>query len=326
MSEHPGDALSVFAELLADLRSHVAWQAATGARVVHAESEGLVALQAVPNRVQHQSVRSPPEERRPRPSGSRTGPGPRRGVPAAKPQGAAPVRQKPQAPVAELGRWSRYAKGQTPPAPAPDGPASASAGSAPKRRLAQTLSELQQMVGPCTRCGLCAGRENLVFGAGDARARLMVVGEGPGQQEDQQGLPFVGKSGQMLERMLVNVLGLAREQVYITNVVKCRPPDNRNPDPAEIAKCAPILRAQMRIIRPKVVLALGSVAARAVFDTQLGVTRLRGQWRTLSFEGGQAAAMATFHPAYLLRRPEDKGLTFQDLKAVAARLAGPDPE
>jgi DNA polymerase len=150
----------------------------------------------------------------------------------------------------------------------------------------------------------------------------MIVGEGPGANEDRQGEPFVGNAGQMLDKMLVHVIGLQREQVYIANVVKCRPPDNRNPEPEEVARCRPYLMAQMRVIRPKVVLVLGSVASRALFQTSTGITRLRGEWRDLAYSGGSARAMATFHPAYLLRNPAEKRKTFEDLKKVRAALEG----
>jgi uracil-DNA glycosylase len=161
-----------------------------------------------------------------------------------------------------------------------------------------------------------------VFGTGSPSARLMIVGEAPGFDEDRQGEPFVGKAGQMLDRMLANVLKLGRADVYISNVVKCRPPDNRNPQGEEIARCAPYLRAQLRLVNPDVVLVLGSVATRTLFQTTSGVKRLRGQWQELAWEGGKARALATFHPAYLLRQPQDKRLTFQDLQAVKQALDG----
>ena len=186
------------------------------------------------------------------------------------------------------------------------------------------MVQVRQVLGDCERCGLCRERGQLVFGAGDSRSRLMVVGEAPGFHEDREGVPFVGRAGQMLERMLSNVLGLGREQVFITNVVKCRPPENRNPTPDEIGRCLPFLRAQMRVVAPEVVLVLGSVATRALFGPEAGVTRVRGPWREVSWAGGSAQAMATFHPAYLLRRPEDKRLTFQDLKEVKRMLMRPE--
>lgn len=185
---------------------------------------------------------------------------------------------------------------------------------------AETLDAVRSELGDCQRCGLCRGRRNIVFGVGSEQADLMVIGEGPGANEDRQGEPFVGQAGQMLDKMLLNVLQLRRDQVYIANVVKCRPPGNRNPEPEEIARCRPFLLAQMRVIQPKIVLVLGSVAARAMFDPSAGITRIRGTWRTIRFPGGEARAMPTFHPAYLLRQPGEKRKTFDDLKAVRAAL------
>jgi DNA polymerase len=152
----------------------------------------------------------------------------------------------------------------------------------------------------------------------------MVIGEAPGFYEDQQGEPFVGPAGQMLDRMMENVLGLRREQVYITNVVKCRPPENRNPEPNEIARCRPFLLNQIRVIQPRFLLVLGSVACRAVFGPGRGVTRLRGQWQTVEIPGGSIQAMPTFHPAYLLRKPQDKRLSFADLKQLRQALDAAD--
>jgi DNA polymerase len=172
------------------------------------------------------------------------------------------------------------------------------------------------VLGDCQRCGLCAGRSRIVFGGGDPKARLMIIGEAPGREEDRRGEPFVGESGQMLDRMLLNVLGLARPQVFVANVVKCRPPDNRDPTPEEIALCRPFLHAQLRVVRPELVLVLGRVAFQALFDTAEGISRARGSWRHLRYEGGEARAMITFHPAYLLRTPDAKRLVFEDLKAI----------
>lgn len=180
---------------------------------------------------------------------------------------------------------------------------------------ADTLRRVREDLGDCHRCKLSRGRTNLVFGVGDPEADLVVVGEGPGHNEDLQGEPFVGAAGEMLDKMLANVLGLQRSEVYICNVVKCRPPGNRNPEPDEIEACAPFLERQIRAVGPKVLLVLGSVAYRALLDPQGGIKRGRGAWR----EWNGVPALATFHPAYLLRQPDDKRLTFEDLKAVRAR-------
>lgn len=181
-----------------------------------------------------------------------------------------------------------------------------------------TLEGVRTELGDCTRCGLCAGRNNIVFGVGNPAARLLVVGEGPGEQEDKQGEPFVGPAGEMLDRMLQNVLGLGRGDVYICNVVKCRPPGNRAPAPGEVAACLPFLEAQIQAVAPDVLLVLGAVALKALFNDEGGIKRARGSWRT--WRG--IATMPTFHPAYLLRTPADKRLVFDDLKAVRDRLSG----
>ncbi len=180
---------------------------------------------------------------------------------------------------------------------------------------ATVLQRVRDELGDCRRCGLCKERRQIVFGVGSPDADLVVVGEAPGYHEDMQGEPFVGPAGQMLDRMLVHVLGLTREEVYILNVVKCRPPKNRNPLPDEVAACRPVLEAQLAAIRPKVGLVLGSVAFRALFGTDAGITRSRGQWKTAL----GIPMLPTFHPAYLLRKPEDKRLTFADLKDLRKR-------
>jgi uracil-DNA glycosylase family 4 len=186
----------------------------------------------------------------------------------------------------------------------------------------ETLEEIRRELGDCTRCKLCAGRKQIVFGAGNPRARLVFVGEGPGAEEDAQGLPFVGAAGQLLTKMIA-AMGLKRDDVYICNVVKCRPPGNRNPEPDEIAACEPFLRAQLHSIGPEVVVALGKFAAQTLLRDGTPITRLRGQWRT--YQGMKL--MPTFHPAYLLRNPAEKKPCWEDLKAVMAVLAkaGPSP-
>jgi len=179
----------------------------------------------------------------------------------------------------------------------------------------RTLEHIREEMGDCKRCNLCQNRKNIVFGVGSETADLLIIGEAPGYHEDQQGEPFVGPAGQMLDRMLENVLGLRRDEVYIANVVKCRPPKNRNPLPDEVASCLPFLEAQLLALRPKIVLILGTVALKTVLNTQAGIMRSRGVWK----DWNGIPVMPTFHPAYLLRNSADKRLTFQDLKAVRAR-------
>lgn len=178
----------------------------------------------------------------------------------------------------------------------------------------EALRRIRADLGECRRCALCQGRRNIVFGVGDARADLVVVGEAPGQQEDARGEPFVGPAGEMLDKMLENVLGLSRSEVYICNVVKCRPPENRNPRPDEVAACLPFLEAQLLALQPKVILILGSVALKSLLGVE-GIKRHRGRWTSWR----DIPALPTFHPAYLLRQPEDKRLVFEDLKAVRTR-------
>lgn len=179
---------------------------------------------------------------------------------------------------------------------------------------ADGLARIRADLGDCQRCALCTKRTQIVFGVGDADADLMVIGEGPGEQEDLAGEPFVGPAGQMLDRMLANVVGLPRTKVYIANVVKCRPPENRNPAPAEAAMCKPFLERQIQAIRPKLLLVLGSVALTEVLGGT-GITRSRG--KEVSWRG--IPAIPSFHPAYLLRQPQDKRLAMDDLLQVKRR-------
>jgi uracil-DNA glycosylase len=184
----------------------------------------------------------------------------------------------------------------------------------------RTLDDVRRELGDCRRCKLCAGRKQIVFGSGNPRARLVFVGEGPGAEEDAQGLPFVGPAGHLLTKM-ISAMGLRRDDVYICNVVKCRPPWNRNPEPEEIVACEPFLRAQLESIGPEVVVALGKFAAQTLLREATPITRLRGQWRT--YQGMKL--MPTFHPAYLLRNPAEKKPCWEDLKAVMAVLAKAAP-
>ncbi|HSF05559.1 MAG TPA: uracil-DNA glycosylase [Methylomirabilota bacterium] len=175
----------------------------------------------------------------------------------------------------------------------------------------ESLRAQEQALQGCRRCKLCEGRTTIVFGAGNPRAELVVIGEGPGADEDAQGKPFVGRAGQLLTKMLESVQ-LARDEVYISNAVKCRPPGNRNPEPDELAACAPVLAAQLGVLQPKVVIALGSVAAQTLLRTRDPIGKLRG--RTHQFGG--AVLIPTFHPAFLLRNPgqEYKRMAWEDLK------------
>lgn len=180
---------------------------------------------------------------------------------------------------------------------------------------ADSLESLRQALSDCRRCGLSEQRRHVVFGAGDPAADLVLVGEAPGRAEDEQGMPFVGEAGRLLERILF-AMGRSRESVYICNVIKCRPPNNRDPRPEEIATCEPFLREQLRLIRPQLIVALGRFAAQTLLDTRTPIGRLRGEWH----EYAGIPLMPTFHPAYLLRNPSGKRDVWEDMKQVLQRL------
>ncbi len=178
------------------------------------------------------------------------------------------------------------------------------------------LSAIREELGDCTRCKLYSGRKNIVFGEGNPKAVLVFVGEGPGQEEDQQGRPFVGVAGQLLTDIIVKGMKVKREDVYICNIVKCRPPDNRNPDPDEIEACEPFLKKQLAAINPAVIVALGNTAVKTLLKTPEGITSLRGKWQT--YQG--IPLMPTFHPAYLLRNPSGKKLVWEDIQQVMKKI------
>lgn len=179
-----------------------------------------------------------------------------------------------------------------------------------------SLLKIQADLGAdCTRCKLHRGRTKLVFGDGNPKAELVFVGEGPGRDEDQQGLPFVGRAGKLLTQM-IDAMGLQRKDVYICNVVKCRPPENRAPEKDEVETCSPFLLRQLDAIAPKVIVCLGSIAAQTLLETNRGISHFRGEW--MEFRGTKL--MATYHPAYLLRNPSAKGEVWKDLQKVMAVL------
>jgi len=178
-----------------------------------------------------------------------------------------------------------------------------------------SLPKILADIGDCTRCKLHRGRTKLVFGDGNPKAELVFVGEGPGRDEDAQGLPFVGRAGKLLTQM-IEAMGLQRKDVYICNVVKCRPPENRTPEKDEVETCSPFLLRQLDAIAPKVIVCLGSVAAQTLLQTNRGISHFRGEW--LDFRGRKL--LATYHPAYLLRNPSAKGEVWKDLQKVMAVL------
>jgi len=208
------------------------------------------------------------------------------------------------------------------PAPAPPGglPAPIAAASG-KGCGSEALAAIRAEIGDCQRCKLHAGRTTLVYGVGNPAAELLFVGEGPGAEEDRQGEPFVGKAGQLLTRM-IEAMGFRREEVYIANVVKCRPPNNRDPEPDEIAACEPFLKAQIAAVGPKVVVALGRFAVQTLLRDPTPVSRQRGRWR--EYQG--VRLMPTFHPAYLLRNPAEKKAAWEDLQLVMKEFGRSPPK
>ena len=188
----------------------------------------------------------------------------------------------------------------------------------------QTLAELRQLLGDCQRCGLAATRTKLVFGAGNPQARLLFVGEAPGADEDRRGEPFVGEAGAVLTR-IIEAMGLKREQVYITNLLKCRPPANRHPHKDEIGQCTPFLAQQIRVIGPELIVALGTNAAQTLLQSREPISQLRGQFH--SYHG--IPVMPTFHPSFLLHHKDNKQYywdVWNDMVLVLGRLGLPVPE
>jgi DNA polymerase len=184
------------------------------------------------------------------------------------------------------------------------------------------LDEIREVLGDCTRCKLARmGRTQVVYGVGNPKAEVMFVGEAPGHDEDQQGEPFVGKAGQLLTRIIEGGLGMKRSDVYIANILKCRPPQNRDPEADEVAACRGFVEAQIRVVRPKLIVTLGRHATQTLLATDVGMTKLRGKWQ--SFRG--IPVMPTFHPAYVLRNPEAKRPVWEDVQEVLRHLGRPAP-
>ena len=223
----------------------------------------------------------------------------------------------PEAPAARVPRPIPAPAPAQKPAPAPPVlPLVAGPSLFDARIAGDTLDRIRDDVGPdCTRCKLHRSRTKIVFGVGNRKAELVFVGEGPGRDEDEQGEPFVGRAGKLLTQM-IEAMSLRREDVYICNVVKCRPPENRLPERDEIATCSPFLMRQLAVIEPKVICCLGSCAAQTLLQTTQGISRFRGEW--FDFRG--AKLIATYHPAYLLRNPNAKGEVWKDLQKVMALL------
>lgn len=186
-----------------------------------------------------------------------------------------------------------------------------------------TLDGVRAELGDCRRCGLCEGRNTIVFGDGNPNADLLFIGEGPGEQEDRTGLPFVGRAGELLTQMIEKGMGVRRSDVYICNIVKCRPPNNRTPLPPEVSACRPFLDGQIAAVAPKVIVTLGKPAASLLLDREIAITRVRGTWH--EYRG--IPLMPTLHPAYVLRQytPENRRAVWQDLRAALERSREPGP-
>jgi DNA polymerase len=234
-----------------------------------------------------------------------------------------PAAARPLQPIPAVPPRQAYAPPAPPAPPSRQFPARAPATSDADADIdlkgARTLAELGAMLGRFEGCGLKATAKNLCFYRGAERASLMIVGEAPGREEDLEGKPFVGRAGQLLDKMLA-AAGMSEADVHITNIVYWRPPGNRTPTPQEALACRPFLERQIALVGPKVVLALGGAAAKQLFDVADGIMRIRGKWRELDMGGHKAQAMATLHPAYLLRTPAAKGMAWRDLLAVKAAL------
>ena len=187
------------------------------------------------------------------------------------------------------------------------------------RPSSSPVAEMKRVEEEAKKCVKCAElsrcRNNVVFGVGDIHTELMFIGEAPGADEDAQGEPFVGRAGQLLTK-IIGAMGFARREVYITNIIKCRPPQNRTPFPEEVTNCLPYVLRQIELIQPKVIVALGATALRALLDVQLGITKMRGHW----YRFRDIPIMPTFHPAYLLRNPAAKREVWDDMKAVLDKL------
>jgi DNA polymerase len=325
----PPDTAQELREVLEDVRRHLLWQEEASGRVllldakVAAERASANLRSILPPRAA--APQSAPETpARPAAAVSRAAPEAPRPV-AAVPRAVPPPHEAPARPVAAAPvEPAPRAPARARPAPASPGAlidvpqkAPPSPGQLPAVVDGErpTLDQIRRELGDCQRCKLCTGRKNIVFGSGNPRAELVFVGEGPGENEDLQGVPFVGAAGELLTKM-IEAMGFRRDEVYICNVVKCRPPGNRNPEPDEIAACEPFLRSQLLAIQPKVIVALGKFAAQTLLRDSTPISRLRGQWR--EYQGVQL--MPTFHPAYLLRSPQEKRKAWEDLQQVMKRF------
>jgi uracil-DNA glycosylase family 4 len=281
----PDDPRAELAELVAGISAHLEWHLATGGVGLPRATAAAPAFTAPP--------------------AARTAPA------ATRPEARVVTPGEPSAPPAFALR---------PPEPESTAPLVPKASNpVPRLELAEQARRLQVLndsIKGCTRCRLHEGRTQTVFARGTGSSGLCFVGEGPGFDEDAQGYPFVGKAGQLLDRMIA-AMGFDRDEVYVANILKCRPPDNRKPQPDEMATCVPYLKEQLEILDPQVIVALGATAVEGLLGISGGITRLRGRWKLY---GGKIAVMPTFHPAYLLRTPTAKREVWEDLQAVVRQM------
>ncbi len=316
----PVDTSQELREVLEDLRRHLLWQEEGAGRVlmldakVAAERSSANLRSMLPPRA---AAPQPEAPARPVAAVPRAAPPPE---PVTRPVAAATRAVPPPEPVARPAAVASRPVAARAASPAPAGllvdvPQRVPPSSRPLPGVVPgerpTLDQIRRELGDCQRCKLCTGRKNIVFGSGNPRAELVFVGEGPGENEDLQGQPFVGAAGELLTKM-IEAMGFNRDLVYICNVVKCRPPGNRNPEPDEIQACEPFLRSQLLAIQPKVIVALGKFAAQTLLRDSTPITKMRGQWR--EYQG--VKLMPTFHPAYLLRNPAEKKAAWSDLQQV----------
>ncbi|MCY1042290.1 uracil-DNA glycosylase [Corallococcus sp. bb12-1] len=328
MNDDTPDSTQELADVLQDVRRHLLWQEENGGRALLVDAKVAAELQQ--QRAAASSVRSMIARTRP--------PEPAAAPPPARPPVESPSRDALHSAMKQPLGPPRPPVAAPPPVVAPAPRAMAAATPAPGMLVdvpratpryngalpgvvegeRPTLDQVRRELGDCRRCKLCTGRKNIVFGSGNPRADLVFVGEGPGENEDLQGVPFVGAAGDLLTKMIA-AMGFTRNDVYICNVVKCRPPGNRNPEPDEIAACEPFLRSQLLAIQPKAIVALGKFAAQTLLRDTTAITRMRGAWR--EYEG--IPLMPTFHPAYLLRNNAEKRNAWADLQQVMKLFAKP---
>lgn len=317
--------------LVLNLRRYLAWQKAQGGvGIVPATPEERASFEARKEAAQdrrlaqmREKITAGVEEKKVEPPRPRFDPSPQaEAEPPPSRESAKPPKAEPLRVTSDTPLWKKHraihqwdqSRNTDKPAAKKTEPRQAAAGDVPSTPE-EKMAFLKDYLGDCKRCPLHAGRTNLVFGDGDPRTPLLFIGEGPGFNEDEQGLPFVGKSGQLLTKM-IEAMGFSREEVYITNVVKCRPPDNRDPAPEEVQKCSPFLKKQIQVIEPEVIVTLGRFATNALLETDQALGGLRGRWQ--DYQG--CAVMPTYHPAYLLRNPEMKAKTWADLQMVMKKI------